>query len=96
MNEFQPLSEEEIFDCVMVICNNSQVLEDSKQRCVNQIFWAVKNSTGLIQDDWSKFSPEEQTDKRIQSWNLDNFIKACTDMHSNLKVFCSPFSNRSG
>ena len=39
----------------------------------------------VIVDDWSKFGPEEQSDKRIQSWNLDNFIKACSDMHSSLK-----------
>ena len=44
MNEFQPLSEDDIFDCIIVISNNHTVLEDAKQRCVNQIFWAVKNS----------------------------------------------------
>jgi hypothetical protein len=30
MSEFQPFSEEDIFECAMVMANNHQILEDSK------------------------------------------------------------------
>ena len=45
-----------------------------------------KQYLNLIQDDWSKFTPEEPNDKKMLSWNIDNFIKACGELHTNLKV----------
>lgn len=30
MSEFQPLSEDDIFECTMVMANNHQILEDPK------------------------------------------------------------------
>jgi hypothetical protein len=48
----------------------------------------------FIIDDWSKVtSEEEKNEKKIQSWNIDNFIKACGELHNNLKVY---LINKSG
>ena len=46
----------------------------------------LKTVKNFIKDDWSKFSHEEQYDKKMQTWNIDNFIKSCTELNTNIKV----------
>ena len=40
----------------------------------------------LFLDDWLKFNREDKGDKKALNWNIDNFIKGCTEANSNIKV----------
>jgi hypothetical protein len=81
LQDFLPLSDDDILDCLLCMANHVQTIEDRTLRNTNELFYQIQRN-----DTETTFTIDRSERKVAISWNVDIFIQFCMDQHPNLKV----------
>lgn len=85
LNELGPLTEEDVFECLMVMADAGLYVGDSIDRFMTDLL--VANKKSLKAEDWRKFyQNQDLSEKKMQaSWNVDIFLQHAVQTVQHLK-----------
>jgi CCR4-NOT transcription complex subunit 1 len=85
MNELGPLTEEDVFECLMLMSETQVYVGDAIDRFMTDL--VVANKKNVKVEDWRKFyQNQDLTEKKMQaSWNIDSFLTYAVQNVTNLK-----------
>jgi hypothetical protein len=102
LTDFPNQREDDIFQCILKMANNSQVNDDIILRTANIAYATVKTSKKLMIfcknliaeftlsiDEWERLKFKDNNEKKALSWNFDVFIKGVNDNFPFIKASLS-------
>jgi hypothetical protein len=85
MSEFGPITEEEVMDCFLTMCEERIAVDSGVEKFVTELL--VANKKNLKGEELRKIYTADLSNKKgvAAAWNIDNFISYCQQTVPNFK-----------